>query len=668
MTIDFKKSKERKASIVSVSSKHLETLFDHSGGGISLEGIKSTDRYLIGSIEVLEDHAVALMLRFYLPDEKTERITMRFGILPKVKTLVCFDLELLDAHSIYTNRTPGLLKLVVHGNRTDLKDVARIELGIEETFHDVSVRLENFYTSEKKPITYPLPNTKQVDEFGQWKTKDWSGKTHSFEEMSTNIRAQEGPAEYLFSTWNKWGGDKSRQLKKSSGFFSRIKTEDGRWHLVDPDGCDYFSVGPCGTNPGDSYRIDHLEKLCDWLPDENDSEFKEFYSKGTMQRTPYMEPEEFKNFNFLKANLFRVYGENWYEKWQEISYHTLMNNGLNTQGNFPGLDVNNGQSKIPYVREMNDFPLTDTLIFRDFPDVLSPEYHEKSEKFAQQLLIWRNDPWLIGYFLRNEPEFNFVPNLCIANEVLHCPENTYCRQGLIKFLKERYQTIYQLNQNWDSDFADFTDFELNIDDCIAEYPKSEKVLREYSLVLIREYSKVPSLACRAIDKNHLNLGLRWSEAKNKDMMAGWEYFDVFSLNCYAFDPTIQMDFVKQVGVDLPIMIGEFHFGALDRGLPATGLKGVQNQTERGKAWRLYVEKIAAHPYGVGAHWFQFNDQFCLGRFDGENYQIGMVDVCMQPYETLCKAIKATSERLYRVKNGELEAFNQIPQKIPMIGY
>ena len=53
-----------------------------------------------------------------------------------------------------------------------------------------------------------------------------------------------------------------------------------------------------------------------------------------------------------------------------------------------------------------------------------------------------------------------------------------------------------------------------------------------------------------MDPNHLNLGLRWSKAYNADMMKGWEYFDVFSINCYDFDPTRDMDFVKNAGVDL----------------------------------------------------------------------------------------------------------------------
>jgi hypothetical protein len=314
------------------------------------------------------------------------------------------------------------------------------------------------------------------------------------------------------------------------------------------------------------------------------------------------------------------------------------------------------------------FPVTETLIFRDFPDVLSPEYEENSKIYAKQLEEWKDDPWLIGYFLRNEPEFNFVENLAIADEVLRHPAHTYCRKGLIQFLKDKYGTIEQLNAAWETSFEAFEDFEKPIKDCSTKYPASEKDIREYSCFLITEYIKVPALACRAIDPNHLNLGLRWSKANNLDMMKGWEYFDVFSINCYDFDPTKDMDFVMNAGVDLPILLGEYHCGALDRGLTATGLKGVENQIERGIMWRYFVEKVAAHPYGVAAHWFQYNDQFCLGRFDGENYQIGMVDVCMQPHKELMEAVIETSKILYQVKNGEVEPYDVRPKPIPMIGY
>ena len=252
--------------------------------------------------------------------------------------------------------------------------------------------------------------------------------------------------------------------------------------------------------------------------------------------------------------------------------------------------------------------------------------------------------------------------------MLRNPARTCCREGLIRFLQEKYGTIEALNEGWGTAFGTFEALYEPIDACSTRYPGSAADIREYSAFLIREYIRVPAQACREVDPNHLNLGLRWSKAYNTLMMSGWEYFDVFSINCYDFDPTKDMDFAKNAGVDLPIMIGEYHCGALDRGLPATGLKGVTNQEERGVMWRHFVEKAAAHPYGVAAHWFQYNDQFCLGRFDGENYQIGMMDVCMQPYPELIEAAYQTSKVLYRVKNGEEAPYEREPESIPMIGY
>lgn len=669
MKINFENSVVREAKFNSLNRDSCEVVLGAEGGGITLAEIqKSGKRYIVGDIEVLEEHSVAMMFRCFLPGAEQERIFMRFGLLPKLKTRICLDLHLLDNSTIFTNRTPGTLKLVIHGQRTRMDEVDRFELGMEHSFHEVRVRFENFFLTDIKPEEYPLPRKKIVDEFGQWKEKEWPGKIHSLDELRTKLKVSEGEAGYPFAEWNRWGGDSNRKLTEGTGYFSTIKSEDDRWHLVDPEGYDYFSLGPCGTNPGDHCRVDNFEQICEWLPDVEDPEFKEFYREGTTRRAAYMPMDSYKITNFTSLNLKRVYGDKWREKWEEMSHHILMKNGINSQGNFPGLCVNNGRTKLPYVRELPRFPATSTLIFRDFPDVLSPEYVEKSEQYAAQLLEWVNDVWLIGYFLRNEPEFNFVEGLIIADEVLHNPAQTYCRQGLIRFLMDGYGTIEALNQAWDASFTSFNDFEQPVDCCSLTYPKSKRDLQEFSIHLIREYVRIPSLACRAIDKNHLNLGLRWSKAYNLDMMAGWEYFDVFSINCYDFDPSKDMDFVKNAGVDLPILLGEYHCGALDRGLPATGLKGVLNQEERGVMWRHFVERVAAHPYGVGAHWFQYNDQFCLGRYDGENYQIGMVDICMQPYEELMNAVYETSKVLYKVKNGEMMPYARYPKAIPMIGY
>ncbi len=668
MKIDLREAVARQASILEADEAGCTVLLGAKGGGISFPQLVNTkERYVVGDVEVLEEHSVAMAFRCYLPGEEEERLGMRFGLLPRYKTRICLDLDLLDNRTIFTNRTPGTLKLVIHGQRTERDQVERFELGIEKTFHDVKIRLENFQLTDEFPKEFPMPSKKLVDAFGQWKEKEWPGKIHSLEELKEKLHALEKETDYPFPEWNRWGGDASRKLCEGTGFFATKKTEDGRWHLVDPDGCDFFSIGPCLVQPGDWGRYDNFEECCDWLP-EGDPEYAECFQQITTRRAAYMPVDHYKMVNYIGLNMKRVYGKEWEEKWAEISRNVLKGHGLNSQGNFPMLHVNDGKGCIAYVRELPDFPVTDTLIFRDFPDVLSEQYAERSKAYASQLEGWKDDPWLIGYFLRNEPEFNFVEDLAIADEVLRNPARTCCREGLIRFLQEKYGTIEALNEGWGTAFGTFADLYEPIDACSTRYPGSAADIREYSAFLIREYIRVPAQACREVDPNHLNLGLRWSKAYNTLMMSGWEYFDVFSINCYDFDPTKDMDFAKNAGVDLPIMIGEYHCGALDRGLPATGLKGVTNQEERGVMWRHFVEKAAAHPYGVAAHWFQYNDQFCLGRFDGENYQIGMMDVCMQPYPELMEAAYQTSKVLYRVKNGEEAPYEREPESIPMIGY
>lgn len=662
--IDFNLSDIRNAKVLSRDSDSMEVVIERISGGISLEGVNQTDkRYLTGFITVLEKHSFPLTVRFFVPGIEEERAYIRFVLLPEIRTRVCFDLNWLDMNTGGLHRTPGTLKQVIHGSRTELRNVERVEIGSREAFKDVHLLFDHFMLTDQMPVDYPLSKETLVDEFGQYKKKEWPGKIHNLQELKEAFCAVSGKGEYPFDNWSKWGGDTDRKLCEGTGFFSTHKTADCRWHLVDPDGFDYFSMSVCCTHVENMGDFTGQRQLLDWLPDVDDDMYKLFYR----ERMHPWYPEMMEQFNFTGANLYKIYGDIWEEKWKEITYHILMGSGINSQGNSPGLDINNGKSKIPYVRQIPDFPTTTTVIFRDFPDVLSPEYSENSEAFAQKLREWKDDPWLIGYFMRNEPGFNFIPDVNIANEVLFNPEFTYCKKGLIQFLQDKYQRIEDLNRVWDAAFTDFHDLEQPIQNCVAEYPQSQADLREYSLFLVREYCRIPSQACRRVDPNHLNLGLRWSRMNNPDMLAGWEYMDVFSFNCYSFDPLQDMNFVSNAGVDLPIMIGEFHCGALDRGLTATGLKGVTSQEERGIMWRQFMEKCAAHPNGVGAHWFQYSDEFCLGRLDGENYQIGIVDICLQPYKEMVEAVKETSSVIYQVKNGEKEPFLQMPEIIPMVG-
>lgn len=128
-----------------------------------------------------------------------------------------------------------------------------------------------------------------------------------------------------------------------------------------------------------------------------------------------------------------------------------------------------------------------------------------------------------------------------------------------------------------------------------------------------------------------------------------KYCDVISFNFYKF--TLD-DFELPEGVDKPVIIGEFHMGALDRGLLHTGLRVVIDQNQRAEGYRYYVTSALRNPAIVGAHWFQCYDESTTGRFDGENYQIGFLDICDTPYWETINAARDVGYKLYRIRGGK----------------
>jgi hypothetical protein len=114
------------------------------------------------------------------------------------------------------------------------------------------------------------------------------------------------------------------------------------------------------------------------------------------------------------------------------------------------------------------------------------------------------------------------------------------------------------------------------------------------------------------------------------------------------------------------MVGEWHFGALDVGLPASGIGHVPDQASRGQAFRVYLEDAAAKPWCVGVHYFTLYDQSALGRFDGEHYNIGFVDTCSRPYEALVDAARESHRRLYEVATGDLSPYDEEPVYLPLL--
>jgi len=176
-------------------------------------------------------------------------------------------------------------------------------------------------------------------------------------------------------------------------------------------------------------------------------------------------------------------------------------------------------------------------------------------------------------------------------------------------------------------------------------------LTDFQYAFARRYFET----CRDVFKRHaprqLYLGCRFSTAPKAAVRACADVADVVSFNLY-YREINPADWTGANELPKPILIGEFHFGALDRGMFHEGLVPCIDQRERARAYADYVRSVVTCPAFVGCHWFQYVDEPITGRwFDGENYNIGMVDVTDMPYPELTDSARTIHGELYQLRSG-----------------
>jgi len=89
-----------------------------------------------------------------------------------------------------------------------------------------------------------------IDRYGQFKFKEWPGKIHSDADLKTarerenaDLAAHPGP-----KGWSTFGGWADGPKREATGHF-RVEKIDGKWWMVDPEGCLYWSHGPVRVTP-----------------------------------------------------------------------------------------------------------------------------------------------------------------------------------------------------------------------------------------------------------------------------------------------------------------------------------------------------------------------------------------------------------------------------------
>jgi hypothetical protein len=580
----------------------------------------------------------------------------RFAGLNQCSFRARVPLSAMDQNRWRFEREGAWLKPMAAGARVDPAKVDRIRFLVERKSSEPARWAMTPWMAVKElpaPLSKPvLPKGALLDELGQSRIHTWPGKTRSVEDCVSRIRSQVNSAKK--HTWpqgfTRWGGYRGLKLTEGARFFS--KHHDGkRWWLTDPDGYAFWSAGVDCVRVDVTSAIGGLETALAWLP-PREGEYAEAYTEGNRE-----------GFSYLAANFIRAFGpKDWRAKWATAAMGEMKRLRFNTVGNWSEWEYAIGAA-VPYVRPLSFEPKRIRMLYRDFPDVFDPRFADDAADYAETLGSTRDDPAFLGYFLMNEPTWGFSTELPAVGMLYQSPECA-SRKELARTLGKKYGDARALSAAWGME----TRFEE-----IAAGPWRKAIprgampdLEEFSNRMVEHYFRGLSEACKRVDSNHLNLGMRWAGVPPRWALAGMKFFDVYSINNYREQVPRQTTEEVQRLLGMPTMIGEWHFGALDAGLPASGIGHVKTQRDRGRAYRWYIEDAMANPNCVGTHWFTLYDQSAIGRFDGENYNIGFLDVCHRTYDEIGAAAITAHEQMYELAQGKRKPFADPPQYLPML--
>ena len=465
------------------------------------------------------------------------------------------------------NRRMNSFWMGVWGPFGQLKNVEALSVAMDYPLNSPTLEIRSIRLAKEDAGSEFVVDGPVVDEFGQWAHADWPRKIKSREqlerEMAEEQKSLAGGDEFGYCPY---GGYKNTQAR-ATGFF-RVERIDGRWWFVDPDGHLFLSTGADCIGPARSRTGDQAGGAA-------------------------------------------------------LIYQRMDAWGMNTVGNWSSLRPTDDGRRKAYVVSFRG-PRVQTM-YLGMPDVYSEEFARGIDQAAAtQCPQYRSDPWLLGYFLGNEPPWEGRESEMV-DMFLKGPA-TATQARLKEYLAQ------------------------------GDTPKRRE---EFVHAMFERYLTLMGDAIKKHDPNHLNLGIRFGGAPAPAVMKMGRAFDVCSINVYEYEPTKQLKALYEA-TGRPLLIGEFHFGVPADGLGA-GLVQTANQIERAKGYRYYMEQAAALPGFLGAHWFQWSDQPVLGRMDGENYNIGLVDVTNRPYPEMVEALKTTHKRLHDVHGGTLAPFAERPK-------
>ncbi len=475
-----------------------------------------------------------------------------------------------------------------------------------------------------------------VDRYGQFNAEDWPGKVRNDTDFAERLGREEADlaARPALPGRSKYGGWSAGPRLKATGRF-RVTKRDGRWWFVDPSGCLFWSSGITGLRAESGGPIRGGVHCYEWLPKPGDP----LAAYRRKNRT----------IDFFKINLHRKYGTDITGRFADISTRRLVSWGFNTIGNWSDTETWRTR-RVPYTIPVGyRCPTFKRRIHahktKYFPDVFSEQFAPAVAAGLRRYAEYKDDPWLLGVFIDNELMWDYAPRLALADD-----SGSATQAAVVGHLRQRYGSIEALNRGWKTGLASWVAMRGGVTLTAAQLKAARHDMEDVQKLIAARYYKV----CREEMNRHmpgcLYFGSRFSNYPRPVVAECAKQADVVCFNIYKDNPDEKGVDELAMQLDFPVVIGEYHFGALDRGMFHTGLRPAKDQAERAAKFSGYLRTAARAPWCVGAHWFQFRDQALTGRSDGENYNIGFVSITDTPYPEMRAAARDVHAEIYSLRS------------------
>ncbi len=522
----------------------------------------------------------------------------------------------------------SLLDLPLAARNTDPYEPNSIHIDCKSTkFPSVLIMHKMSLVQTSDSFPHPV-----VDEMGQRINSEWLGKLKDTSELKSTLENEKAELQAMVDTipLDLYGGRMGAIRFDSTGFFHLAK-KDGRWWFVTPQGNPFWSLGVTGVRTkythADVTKYTGREFLFKAVPPKG-GKFDYAWQQDSM-------------FSYYCWNVLRKYGN--LDAWQKMSVLRLHKWGMNTIGNWSE-DSLLRTVQFPFTKSYRTTEIKNLMLGDGLPDVFNPEYAAHVDSLFADMDYYKNNPWLIGYFVDNEQGWEKVDLLNKS------PDNAFTRKEWESRMRTRYFALERINKAWATNYISWDSIRLMRGDSLPTCDNFKNDYLEFEKAYTEKYFSIIKDSLKKHDPNHLYLGCRFTrqiKPAHIVQIAG-KYSDVVTVNVYRLVPD-RADMTKWYELSgRPILIGEHHLPfSSARQLPPKYKAFTAD--ERLVYYPQYVLTWAAMPFSLGSHWYQYVDQHITGRaVDGENQTVGLLDITDRPYEHMVKAVKDASSNFYSV--------------------